>query len=105
MQKGGEVGGTIKPLHRVLPAGDWQFVHSMDKFLNKYRIPSTRLQTWDYGWNAAYFVTICTRDHVCYFGEVVDGRINALPQLSSGKIQDVPRSLISNKDNHVRRVL
>jgi len=59
----------------VLSAGDWQFVHSMDKFLNKYRIPSTRLQTWNYGWNAAYFVTICTRDHVCYFGEVVDGQM------------------------------
>lgn len=59
----------------MLSAGDWQFVHSMDKFLNKYRIPSTRLQTWNYGWNAAYFVTICTRDHVCYFGEVVDGQM------------------------------
>ncbi len=32
----------------------------MDKFQNKYRIPSTRLQNWDYGWNAPYFVTICT---------------------------------------------
>ena len=28
-----------------------------DKYQNKYRIASTRLQNWDYGWNAAYFIT------------------------------------------------
>jgi len=39
---------------------------------NKYRIPSARLKYWDYGWNAAYFVTICTKDRLCYFGDVVD---------------------------------
>ncbi|MDR2449144.1 MAG: hypothetical protein LBD52_04215 [Prevotellaceae bacterium] len=40
----------------------------MDKFKNKYRIPSTRAQWWDYGQNAAYFVTICTAHRRCYFG-------------------------------------
>ena len=44
----------------------------MDKFQNKYRIPSTRLQNWDYGWNAIYFVTICTAHRVCYFGDITD---------------------------------
>ncbi len=29
-----------------------------EKFQNKYRIASARLQTWDYSCNAAYFVTI-----------------------------------------------
>ena len=47
-----------------------------DKFQNKYRIPSTRLQNWDYGHHAAYFVTICTQDRECYFGEVVNGKMN-----------------------------
>ncbi len=42
----------------------------MDKFKNKYRIPSARLQNWDYGWNAAYFVTICTADREHYFGKI-----------------------------------
>lgn len=42
-----------------------------EKFQNKYRIPSARLQHWDYGWNAAYFVTICTKDRECFFGEIV----------------------------------
>jgi putative transposase len=44
-----------------------------DRFQNKYRIESTRLKHWDYGWNASYFVTICTQNRICYFGNVVDG--------------------------------
>ena len=41
-----------------------------DKYKNKYRIESARLQTWDYGSNAAYFVTICAADRKHYFGEI-----------------------------------
>jgi len=47
-----------------------------DKFQNKYRIPSTRLQNWDYAQHAAYFVTICTQGREYYFGEVVNGKMN-----------------------------
>jgi len=32
-----------------------------DLFKNKYRIPSNRLSSWDYGENAPYFVTICKK--------------------------------------------
>ncbi len=46
-----------------------------DKYKNKYRIPSARLQTWDYRWNAAYFVTICTADRQHFFGEIVNGKM------------------------------
>ena len=42
-----------------------------EQFKNMYRIPSARLQNWDYGWNGAYFVTICTAHRVCYFGDIV----------------------------------
>ena len=42
-----------------------------DKFRNKYRIPSARLQNWDYGSNATYFITICTHDRFCFFGDIV----------------------------------
>jgi REP element-mobilizing transposase RayT len=42
----------------------------MDKFQNKYRIPSARAQWWNYGNNAAYFVTICTQDRIHYFGKI-----------------------------------
>lgn len=44
----------------------------MDKFQNKYRIPSARLQNWDYGSNGSYFITICTADMQYHFGEVHD---------------------------------
>ena len=43
-----------------------------DRFQNKFRIPSARFQNWDYGWNAAYFITICTKNRECYFGEIVE---------------------------------
>lgn len=46
-----------------------------EKFLNKYRIPSARLKNWDYGSNAMYFVTICTQNRECFFGDVVDGKM------------------------------
>jgi REP element-mobilizing transposase RayT len=51
-----------------------------DKFQNKYRIQSTRLQNWNYGWNAAYFVTICTQNRACYFGEIAETQNLASPQ-------------------------
>jgi REP element-mobilizing transposase RayT len=47
----------------------------MAKFQNKYRIESARLQNWDYGWNAPYFVTICTAHRVCYFGHIQNGKM------------------------------
>lgn len=44
----------------------------MDKFKNKYRIPSARLQNWDYGSPGLYFITICTKDRNHYFGKIED---------------------------------
>ena len=46
-----------------------------DKFQNKYRIPSARLQNWDYGSNAAYFITICNKNRECFFGEILDNEM------------------------------
>lgn len=45
-----------------------------EKFLNTYRIPSSRLQGWDYKTAAAYFITICTLHRRHYFGEIRDGK-------------------------------
>ena len=42
----------------------------MDKFKNKYRITSARLQNWDYGSPGLYFITICTKDRQHYFGRI-----------------------------------
>ena len=49
----------------------------MDKFKKKYRIPSARLQRWDYGLNGAYFITICTQSHQCFLGEIVEQQFSA----------------------------
>lgn len=47
-----------------------------EKFRNKYRVPSARLQNWNYGANGAYFITICTKEMQHFFGEVVDKKMN-----------------------------
>ncbi len=47
----------------------------MEKYQNKYRIKTNRLQNWDYGWNGAYFVTICTKNREHYFGNIYDDKI------------------------------
>ncbi|MRX69730.1 REP element-mobilizing transposase RayT [Flavobacterium resistens] len=46
-----------------------------EKFQNKYRISSIRAQWWDYGWNGAYFITICTQDREHYFGEIQNNKM------------------------------
>lgn len=42
----------------------------MKKFRGKYRIPSARAAWWNYGWNGAYFITICTHKRRHFFGKV-----------------------------------
>jgi putative transposase len=39
-------------------------------FQNKYRIPSARLESWNYGSPGLYFVTICTANKEKFFGEI-----------------------------------
>jgi REP element-mobilizing transposase RayT len=42
-----------------------------DLIQNKYRIPTNRLPRYDYGADGWYFVTICTKNRVHYFGDIV----------------------------------
>ena len=52
----------------------------MDKYFhNKYRIPTNRLIGFDYGSNAFSFVTICTKNRVHYFGEIINNYIRLPP--------------------------
>jgi len=44
-------------------------------YKGKYRVESTRLLGWDYAWAGWYYVTICTYDKACFFGDVVDGSV------------------------------
>jgi len=47
----------------------------MIKYKDKYRIESTRLPSWDYGSNAPYYVTICTKNKQKYFGKIVNNKV------------------------------
>jgi putative transposase len=47
----------------------------VDKFKGRYRIPSARLEYWDYGGNGAYFVTLCTQWRAHYFGRIKNGQM------------------------------
>ena len=63
-----------------------------EKYQNKYRIESTRLKDWDYGWDGAYFVTICTQNREQFFGEIQDGimQLSAIGQLADKFWQEIP---------------
>lgn len=70
----------------------------MDKYKNKYRIPSARLSGWDYANNGAYFITICTQNGEHYFGEIINGEM----QLSNiGVLANVIWHQIKNRIKHV----
>jgi len=65
-----------------------------DKYQNKYRIPSARLQTWDYSSNAAYFITICTKNREHFFGEIIGNelgmKLNELGKLANRLWHEIP---------------
>lgn len=44
-----------------------------EKFQQKYRVSSARLQHWNYSSNACYFVTVCTQNREHFFGEITNG--------------------------------
>lgn len=69
-----------------------------EKFQNKYRIASARASWWNYGWNGAYFITICTASRSHYFGEIVEGKM----KLSSiGILADVLWHEIKNHTENI----
>ncbi|MES2560786.1 MAG: transposase [Bacteroidota bacterium] len=50
-----------------------------EKFRNKYRIQSARLQGYDYRNAGAYFITICTQHRNHYFGECENKHMQLSP--------------------------
>jgi putative transposase len=63
------------------------------KFRNKYRIPSIRAPWWDYGKNAAYFVTICTQRRECFFGEIAVKKMHLsdIGEIAQSCWQEIPQ--------------
>lgn len=66
--------------------------------MNHKNRKSPRLQNWDYGSNAAYFITICTKDREHYFGEIQNGKLMHSP---AGSIAYVLWHEIKNHAKHV----
>ncbi len=64
----------------------------MDKFQGQYRIPSARLPDWNYGWAAAYFITICTAARQHFFGEIVNNQmvLNHCGRVAADCWADIP---------------
>jgi REP element-mobilizing transposase RayT len=61
----------------------------MDKFNNRYRIPSARATFWNYANNAPYFVTICTKHRECFFGHIVETQYFASPFTTTKNIPSI----------------
>ncbi|MHA6279592.1 transposase [Salinimicrobium sp. CAU 1759] len=68
------------------------------KFQNKFRNGSIRLQHWDYGWDAAYFITICSKNRENFFGKIQDAKMNLS---GTGLVADV---LWHEIPNHAKNV-
>lgn len=66
------------------------------KYKNKYRNESSRLPNWDYSSNAAYFITICTKEREHYFGDIKNGKMQFSP---AGAIAHVLWDGIRNRVN------
>ena len=45
------------------------------KFKNKYRVSSPRLKGYNYAQGGFYFVTICTKNRIEYFGDIKNGEM------------------------------
>lgn len=69
-----------------------------DKYQNKYLIASARWQQWDYGWDAAYFITICTKDRKHHFGKITEGEMELS---SAGVLADVFWHEITNHAQNI----
>ncbi|NJM17172.1 MAG: hypothetical protein HC896_18910 [Bacteroidales bacterium] len=66
--------------------------------MNKNRV-SPRLQTWDYGWDAAYFITICTHNRAHCFGNITNGKMHLSPV---GVVADILWHEIKNHAQNVQ---
>lgn len=70
-----------------------------EKFRGKYRINSARLKHWDYSSDAAYFITICTKDREHFFGEIENDqmKLNVLGKMAEKFWMEMP--------NHFKNVI
>jgi REP element-mobilizing transposase RayT len=60
--------------------------------MNRRRKTSPRLKDYDYKQLGAYFVTTCTTQRLCLFGEILDGKMHLNPsgRIAEGAWTDLP---------------
>jgi len=65
----------------------------LEKFQNKYRNDTFRAQWWDYGWNGAYFITICTQNREQFFGQIENGKmiLSKTGEIAATLWNDIPK--------------
>ncbi|MBK7129110.1 MAG: hypothetical protein IPM74_03915 [Crocinitomicaceae bacterium] len=65
----------------------------MAKYLFKYKIESTRLCGFDYTSAGSYFITICTKNRIPFFGQIVEGKmvLSEIGELAKTFWQEIPQ--------------
>ncbi len=68
----------------------------MQKWENKYRIPSARATWWDYAKNGTYFITICTKNREHFFGECKNDKmkLSTIGAIIQGFWYEIPKHFI-----------
>lgn len=85
-----------------------------DLFRNKYRIDSVRLKGYDYSRKGLYFITICTDEMICYFGDIKNHEmhLSETGKLAHNFWQEIPHHFPNCKldafivmPNHIHGIL
>ncbi|MCF6807272.1 hypothetical protein L3V79_02565 [Thiotrichales bacterium 19S9-12] len=45
------------------------------KYKDRYKVASSRLKNWNYSSKGSYFITICTKERICYLGSIKNGEV------------------------------
>jgi putative transposase len=66
-------------------------------YQNKYRVESARLHGWDYTSPGWYFVTICTRHHLCILGNVARGQVqlSLSGEVAESELRNLPHHYVN----------
>ncbi len=69
----------------------------MSLYKNKFRVESSRLKDWDYSIPWWYYVTICTKDMKCWFGEIKKGKIfqSDLGKIAEHIWKEIPKHYVA----------
>jgi len=73
-------------------------------FQNKYRTKTLRLKDWNYGWDAFYFITICTHKGIWFFGKIKNQKmiLNNFGKIIQKNLLNIPKHFnFTELDEHI----